>query len=73
MEVPEGCGEAKMGRNKTMSKLKKQDEKQQKIKNNKKSELGVKGVRGRANKCGTPNKPSRADDVTHRNREGCAD
>ena len=46
MEVPEGCGEAKMGRNKTMSKLKKQDEKQQKIKNNKKSELGVKGVRG---------------------------
>ena len=45
MEVPEGCGEAKMGRNKTMGKLKKQDEKQERIKNNKKSELGVKGVK----------------------------
>ena len=36
MKVLEGCGEAKMSRNKTINKLKKQDEKQEKIKNNKK-------------------------------------
>ena len=34
-----------MSRNKTISKLKKQDEKQEKIKNNKKSELRMKGTK----------------------------
>ena len=41
-----GCGEVKMSRKKTASKLKKQDKKQEKIKNdNKRSELGVEGAK----------------------------